>query len=153
MAEEWLSEQAHRRLRTELEELKTDGRQRMAKILEEARSHGDIRENAEYDAAKNEQARMEARIRQLEELLRDVRVGEPPRTDTVAPGVLVTIEVDGDEETYLVGSREDRHGQHEVLSSSSPLGQALLGRHPGDVVVAEAPNGSYEVQVKRIEQP
>jgi transcription elongation factor GreA len=152
--EKWLSQEAYDRLATELEELKTEGRQRISAEIEEARAHGDIRENAEYHAAKEEQGRMEARVRQLESLLRDAKVGEPPESDVVAPGVVVTLEIDGDEEIYLVTStREERHEEFDVMSTSSPIGQAILGAHPGDVVAAEVPAGAMDVTVKDVRQP
>jgi len=77
MAETWLSQEAYDRLRSELDTLKTEGRPRISAEIEVARAHGDLRENAEYHAAKDEQGKMEARIRQVEELLRDARIGEP----------------------------------------------------------------------------
>lgn len=151
MAKTWLSSEAYNNLQEELEKLRTQERPRIADTIEEARAQGDIRENAAYDAAKEEQGQLEARIRQLEQLLRNARVGEPPPTDTVAPGTVVTIEVEGDEETYLVGSREERHrGDYEVLSASSPLGKALLGARAGDEVVAKAPAGTYRARVRSI---
>ncbi len=150
MAETWLSQEAYDRLSAELDHLKTEGRREATAAIEVARAHGDLRENAEYHSAKEEQGKMEARIRQLEVLLRDAKIGEAPRGDEVAPGVIVTLDIDGDLETYLVGSREDSHPDHEVLSVESPLGRAVLGAKPGDTVQAEAPAGSYDVTVKDI---
>ncbi len=154
MSETWLSQEAHDRLRAELEELRTGGRARIAATIAEARSHGDLRENAEYDAAKDEQGKMEARIRQLEALLREAKVGEPPRTDTVAPGAVVTLVIGGDEETYLLaGSREERHAEFEVISVASPIGRAILGARQGDTLQVEAPSGAFEVTVAEIRTP
>jgi transcription elongation factor GreA len=153
VAETWLSQEAYDRLQAELDELKNEGRPRISKEIEEARAHGDLRENAEYHAAKDEQGKMEARIRQLEHLLRGARIGEPDDTDQVRPGLVVTIEIDGDEETYLVGSREDSHDEHEVLSADSPIGSAILGAKPGETREAEAPAGSFEVKVISISSP
>ncbi|MDX1658901.1 MAG: transcription elongation factor GreA [Nitriliruptorales bacterium] len=153
MSETWLSQEAYDRLEAELEELKTEGRPQISKEIEIARQHGDLRENAEYHAAKDEQGKMEARIRQLEALLRNAKIGEPEGTDEVKPGLIVTLEIFGDEETYLVGSREDSHETHEVLSADSPLGKAVMGAKPGDTVEAEAPAGAYEVTVKEISTP
>ncbi|MCA1782275.1 MAG: transcription elongation factor GreA, partial [Intrasporangiaceae bacterium] len=134
MAETWLSKEAYDRLQDELETLRTEGRDKMSADIEEARSHGDLRENAEYHAAKDEQGKMEARIRQLEQLLRDARIGEPQDLDTVRPGLKVVLEVDGDEETYLVGSREDQHDVLEILSAESPMGKAILGSAVDDKI-------------------
>ncbi len=154
MSEMWLSQEAHDRLRAELEELRTGGRTRIAATIEEARSHGDLRENAEYDAAKDEQGKMEARIRQLEALLREAKVGKPPHTDAVAPGVVVTLVIEGDEETYFVaGSREERHAKFDVLSVASPIGKALLGAREGETLRVEAPSGAFQVTVAEIRTP
>jgi transcription elongation factor GreA len=144
----WLSQSAYDRLSAELEELKTDGRIRASKAIEVARAHGDLKENAEYDSAKEEQGKMESRIRQLEEMLRDAQVGEAPSGDTVAAGMVVTTtDEDGDEDTFLLGSREDRIEGLAVVSAQSPLGRALLGRSIGDSVTYEAPAGTFEVTI------
>lgn len=149
----WLSEEAYERLQAELEELKTEGRREVSQEIRVARSHGDLRENAEFDAAKEKQGRMEARIRQLESLLRDARIGEAEDVGEVAPGLVVTLRIDGQEETYLVGSREDHHDSHEILSADSPIGRAVLGRAVDESVEVEAPVGSFTVTVTGISTP
>lgn len=148
--ETWLSQEAHDRLLKELETLKTEGRAQISKEIEVARAHGDLRENAEYHAAKDEQGQMEARIRQLEQLLRHARIGEPKDTDKVRQGLVVELDVDGDAETYLVGSREDEHPEHDVLSADSPIGKAIMGRTVGDTVAVEAPAASFDVTITAI---
>lgn len=153
MAETWLSQEAHDRLQAELDDLKTNGRERIAKEIEVARAHGDLRENAEYHAAKDEQGQMEARIRQLEILLRDARIGQPETTDEVRPGLLVTLDVDGDDETYLLGSREDTHETHDVLSAESPMGQAIIGHQVGETVTVQAPAAQFDVTIRSISPP
>jgi transcription elongation factor GreA len=150
VAETWLSQEAYDRLQAELEELKTEGRPRISKEIEVARGHGDLKENAEYHAAKDAQGHMEARIRQLESLLRTARIGEPEHTDEVKQGLVVVLDIEGDEETYLVGSREDSHPDYEILSASSPMGEAILGAKAGETREAEAPAGSFSVTVKEI---
>jgi transcription elongation factor GreA len=154
MAETFLSQEAYDRLTAELEDLKTNGRPQISAEIEVARAHGDLRENAEYHAAKDEQGRMEARIRQIESLLQDAVIGERTTADDVAAGVVVTLEVAGDEETYLVGSREDRHPEFDVLSSDSPMGRALLGAKEGDSRGFETPAGAtIDVRVISIRLP
>jgi transcription elongation factor GreA len=151
VAETWLSQEAYDRLMEEREHLKTAGRERMAADIEEARSHGDLKENAEYHAAKDEQGKMEARIRQLDELLRDARIGEPDDTDVVRPGLVVELDVEGDLEVYLLGSREDHHDELEILSAESPMGTAIIGAKQGDTVSFSTPAGSsIDVTVKDI---
>lgn len=144
----WLSQAAYDRLSEELETLKTVGRPEASKAIEIARAHGDLRENAEYHSAKEEQGKMEARIRQLEQMLRDAKVGEAPVGDAVAAGMIVTtVDPDGDESTFLVGSREDRVTGVPVVSAQSPLGKALMGKKVGDDASYEAPAGRFTVKV------
>jgi len=153
MAETWLSQEAHDRLLSELEHLKTEGRDSIASEIEEARSHGDLRENAEYHAAKDEQGHMEARIRQVEALLRDAKIGQPDNTDTVAPGLVVSLDIDGDTETYLLGSREDEHDVHDVLSAESPMGTAIIGHSVGETVTVTAPAATFTMTITDISLP
>ena len=147
----WLSQSAYERLSAELEQLKTEGRPAASKAIEIARAHGDLKENAEYDSAKEEQGKMEARIRQLTLMLRDAKVGESPSADAVAAGlVITTVDEDDDEETFLLGSREDRPEGISVVSASSPLGQALLGAKVGETRSYAAPAGEFQVTVTAI---
>lgn len=144
----WLSQSAHDRLQSELDHLKTTGREEAALAIKVARAHGDLRENAEYDSAKDEQGKMEARIRQLEDMLRRAEVGVAPPGDVVGGGSVVTaVDEDGDEDTYLVGSREDRTTGLTVVSPESPLGRALVGSKVGDDVTYRAPAGSFTMKV------
>ena len=154
MSGTYLSPEAYERLATELEDLRTNGRPRISAEIEVARAHGDLRENAEYHAAKEEQGRMEARIRQIEGLLRDAVVGADASTDAVAAGVVVTLDVAGETEEYLVGSREDRHPELDVLSVESPLGRAVLGAAVGDERSFATPAGAeLAVRVTGIRLP
>jgi transcription elongation factor GreA len=147
----WLSQSAYDRLSAELEQLKTEGRPAASKAIEIARAHGDLKENAEYDSAKEEQGKMEARIRQLTEMLRNAKVGEAPTGDAVTAGMVVTtVDEDGDEDTFLLGSREDRAEGLHVVSANSPLGQALMGAKVGDTRSYQAPAGQFKVTVSAI---
>jgi len=137
----YLTPEAYERLSAELNELKTTGRERVSQAIGVAREHGDIRENADYDAAKNEQGMMEARIRQLEEILRSAVVGAPSDTGKAGPGMVVRLEIAGDEETYFLGSREEAIDGMDVLSLQSPLGQAVIGRKPGEKFSYTTPTG------------
>src|SRR6266700_4367740 len=121
MDELHLSSQARRRLEEELETRSGPRRREISAWLERAREHGDIRENADYDAAKNEQGHNEARIRQIEQIRKTAVVVEGPAGDVVAPGTVVEIRMNGDDDTtsYLVGSIEERHEHLDVLSTSS----------------------------------
>jgi transcription elongation factor GreA len=142
---------AYVRLRKELEELEVEGRRHMAERLLHARELGDIRENAEYDAAKNEQGLMEARIRELKHKLSDPDIVEATDTDEVGAGTLVTllpVEDDPEQETYLVAhSAEERAPGVRTITISSPLGSALLGKRVGDQVSYEAPGGVFSYRI------
>ena len=144
---------AYSRLKGELDELKTTGRTRMAERLLAARELGDISENAEYDSAKDEQGLMEARIRKLEQMLRDPEIIETPASaDAVIAGMVVTVRpLDDDhpeDEIYLLAdSAEERAQGVRTITTTSPLGSALLGSKIGDEVAYEAPGGKFRYQV------
>src|SRR3954454_1356454 len=141
----WLTQEAFDRLSAELDELSGPARADIAKKIEAAREEGDLKENGGYHAAKDEQGKIEARIRQLTQLLRNSTVGEPPAADAgvAGPGMVVTVDYGGgDEETFLIGSREEAAvTDMTVYSAQSPMGRALTGARPGDTVTYTAPNG------------
>ncbi|MGQ0623064.1 MAG: transcription elongation factor GreA [Sporichthyaceae bacterium] len=141
--ETWLTQAAYDRLKAELDQLCGLGRRELARKIEAAREEGDLKENGGYHAAKEEQGKQEARIRQLTELLRDATVGEAPLDDGVVhPGMVVTVAFDdGDTETFLLGSREVSVGDLEVYSEKSPLGSAVVGESAGTKVSYALPNG------------
>lgn len=151
----WLSQAAYDRLQNELEDLKTNGRARASTAIEAAREHGDVTENAEYEVAKEEQGKLEARIRELEHTLARARISEQATAgDTVAQGNVVTItDGDGDQMKLLISSREDRSDEAMVVSPQSPLGTALLGASVGDEVTYQAPAGQLHVRVEAIDAP
>jgi transcription elongation factor GreA len=148
-----LSRDAYERLRAELDGLKTQGRVQVADRLQHARELGDIRENAEYDAAKNDQALMEARIRDLERMLKDPDIVEQTtESDAVGPGVLVTVrpldDEDEEDETYLLAaSKEERAKGARTVSFDSPFGKALLGKKVGERLSYEAPGGEFAYEI------
>jgi len=138
-----LSRAAYDRLEAELTELSTRGRVEIARKIETARELGDLSENGDYHAAKEEQGKMEGRIRHLEALIKDAEIVEGGGTEAVEAGSIVEIRYEGDDESerYLIGSIEERHSEVEVMSPGSPLGQALMGHRVGDVVDYETPTG------------
>jgi transcription elongation factor GreA len=149
-----LSRSAYERLSTELADLTTRGRIDIARKIETARELGDLSENGDYHAAKEEQGKMEGRIMHLEALLEDVVVvDEVATTDHVSNGNVVTIRYDGDDQTeqYLVGSIEERREGITVMSPGSPLGAALLGAKVGETVTYQAPGGQLAVEIVAIE--
>lgn len=156
MAESQLSPDAHQRLTEELAHRSGELRRDISLRIERAREHGDIRENADYDAAKNEQGLNEARIRQIEALLDGAVIVENAATDVVAAGTVVEIRMPGDDEpsVYLVGSIEERNDKYEVLSTSGPMGQAVLGKAPGESATYTTPRGTeLEVEVVSVRAP
>jgi transcription elongation factor GreA len=152
-----LTLEAYLRLKGELDDLKGAGRTHISERIKAAREHGDIRENAEYDAAKNEQGLMESRIRNLERMLRDPDIIEaPPASDVVAAGMLVTIrpldEDEPEDETYLLADHaEERAPGVRTITTTSPLGIALMGRALDDEIAYEAPGGTFHYLVVAIE--
>ena len=141
-------------LHDELDHLINNERPRVVEAIAEARSHGDLRENAAYDAAKHDQSIIEGRIRELQSMLKRVELideGAHQGNDNVQIGSTVTIEIDGLEETYtIVGAVEAKPSQGRV-SNESPFGKALLGASPGDEVVIKTPNAELPARVVRIE--
>jgi transcription elongation factor GreA len=142
----WLTQDAYDRLTAELAELSGPARAEIRDRIAAARAEGDLRENGGYHAAKEEQGKMEARIRQLNQLLREARVGTPPAADAgvAGPGMVVTVRFadGGDEETFLIGSREEAAVTDlTVYSAQSPLGKALTGARAGETRSYTAPNG------------
>ena len=153
MTESHLSQQAYDRLQQELEERSTTRRLELSRAIERARELGDLSENADYDAAKNEHGLNEARIRQLEATLKSaVVIEKTDAADVVEPGVLVELRYPGDDDpvTYLVGSIEERHETYDVLSTNSPLGQAIVGKAPGATVTYQGPKRELSVTVVAI---
>lgn len=157
----WLTQDAYDKLTAELENLEGEGRTEIANRIAAARDEGDLRENGGYHAAREEQGKMEARITQLQQMLRNAKVGQAPKTtDGVAPGTKVTIAFDGDEsdtDTFLLGSREvlgldDAADDINVYSPQSPLGTAITGKKVGDTTEYELPNGkSQSVTIVKVE--
>ena len=146
----WLTQDAYDRLKAELDYLQGPYKVEIARKIEAAREEGDLRENGGYHAAKEEQGKMEARIRQLESLLRDAVVGEAPKDNGIVDsGMVVTVEMFGDTETFLLGSREIAgDADIDVYSEQSPLGEAIMGKKVGEETSYDAPNGkTIEVKI------
>ena len=133
------------KLREEYEHLTGVGRREMSQRIQAARELGDLRENAEYDTAKNDQGLMEARIRQIEDVLKRATIMDMPEANsrlvTVAIGTTVTLDFDGDEETYTIVSPVEAKPREGRISNESPVGRALLGHKIGDSFDITMPNG------------
>jgi transcription elongation factor GreA len=150
----WLTQTSYDRLVAELDDLSGPRRDEVVARIAQAREEGDLKENGGYHAAKEEQGKIEARIRQLTVLLRTAEVGQAGgATDVVAAGTIVTASVGGNEMRFLLGSREIAGDSGiDVYSEGSPLGSAILGAKVGDTVTFTAPNGrAIEVRVVKVE--
>ena len=140
----WLTQEAYDRLKAEFDYLSVQGRIDIAKKIEAARDEGDLKENGGYHAAKEEQGKQEGRILQLQYIIENARVGEPPRADgVVGPGMTVTVRFvrDDEEVTFLLASREESGSPIDVYSPKSPLGSAITGKKVGEQASYSMPNG------------
>src|SRR5687767_9713273 len=141
----WLTQEAYDKLQAELDDLKGPRRQEIIEKIAAARDEGDLKENSGYHAAKDDQGKQEARIRQLEDMLRRAEVGEtPPDAGVVEASVVVTVAFGGgDEEKFLPGERENlgEGDTRDVYSPESAMGAAINGKSKGDKVCYTAPNG------------
>ncbi len=155
MTTTYLTPEGYRKLKEELEYLRTVKRQEVAQRLHEAlQEGGDLIENTEYEAAKQEQAFVEGRIRELEHLLATARVIEKPTSnDEVQVGSKVVIQDEdgGPEETYTIVGAAEADPARGYISNESPLGKALLGHKVGDVVEVHAPGETFRVRIVRVE--
>ena len=149
----YLTQEGFDELNNELEELINVRRPANIKSIKEARSLGDLSENADYDAARNEQAEIEGRIKQLEVMLENAEIIEKTNTDTVSVGNSVCIryidDPDDEDEYKIVGSMEADPFSGKI-SNESPIAKALLDKKVGDVVTVESPNGTYEIEITEI---
>ena len=146
----WLTQEAADRLAAELANLETEGRTEVIKKIEAARAEGDLKENGGYHAARDEQGKIEARIRQLKQMLENATIGAPPASadGVVGAGMIVSAIVADDEMRFLLGSREIATDDLDVYSEKSPLGAAVLGAKIGDKVSYTLPNGkSISVEI------
>ena len=136
-------------LKKELDNLINVRRPENIQAIKEARSLGDLSENAEYDAARNEQAQIESRITQLEKMLENVSIITEVSTETVGIGNTVSIKYvdDDDEEEYKIVGSQEADPFESRISNESPIAQALFNHKVGDIVTVESPNGNYEVEI------
>lgn len=143
-------------LKDELDYLKNTHRAEVLHDLEVARGFGDLSENAEYDEARNEQAKTEARIKELEELIRNAEIVDESTVDTTAVSVGSTVtvfDVDMEEEVvYIVAGSNEVKPTENIISDMSPIGKALVGHHSGDTVTVEAPKESFKLKILNVER-
>ena len=150
--ETYLTEEGLKSIQEELEYLKLTKRPEVINALKEARALGDLRENAEYDAARSEQATVEAKIIELEQMIEHAVIIKEVKTDKVSIGNNVKIEYVDDSETEeysIVGSKEADPFNNRI-SNESPISQAIIGKKVGDICKVASPNGEYEVKILEI---
>lgn len=153
MTTKFLTREGQQKLQEELDYLRTVKRQEVANRLHEAMEGGELIENAEYEAAKNEQAFVEGRIQELELLLASARIIDEagPHAGVVQVGSTVTIQEGRRQEVYTIVGAAEANPREGRISNESPIGRALLGRHEGEEVHVDAPGGSYKVRILKIE--
>lgn len=151
---EYLTKEGYEKLKSELDELKTTGRQKVARAIAEAREKGDLSENAEYDAAKDAQGMLELKINDLEKKLANARILDASQLDaskvTVLSNVTIRNKKTKKEMTYHLVSETEADLKARKISVSSPMGKGLLGKSVGDTAVVETPRGNIEFEIVAI---
>ena len=154
----YLTQEGLNEIKTELDDLINVKRPANIQAIKEARSLGDLSENADYDAARNEQAQLEARIKKLEQMLENYEIIEESSKDVVGLGSTVVIKYvdedddddDDDEDEYKIVGSQEADPFASKISNESPIAQALMDKKVGDIVTVESPNGSYQIQITEI---
>ncbi len=149
-----LTREGKAELEAELDKLKNVTRKEVSEKIKEARSFGDLSENAEYDEAKNEQAEVEARINEIEHMLKYASVidDDDIKSDIVTPGSKVKLSIFGKEQVYTIVGSTEADPYKNKLSYESPIGAACLNRNAGDIVKAQTPGGEMEFKIISIER-
>ena len=139
-------------LEEELNNLKNVRRPRVIEAIKDARAQGDLSENADYDAARNEQAEVEGRIKQIEFMLANAQIIEKSSNHTVDSGSTVTISYvdDDEEEVYSIVGRMEADPFENKISNESPIGKAIIGKKEGDTINVESPTGSYQIKIVKV---
>jgi len=149
-----MTQEGYDNLAKELEELKTTGRKNVAKAIAEARDKGDLSENAEYDAAKNAQGMLEAKISDLDKGMANARIIDESQLDTSKVTILSNVTIknkkNGKELTYKLVSENEADLKQKKISIKSPLGQGLLGKEIGDTAIVETPGGNLEFEITKL---
>ncbi len=147
-----LTAQGYLELEEELNNLKTVKRPEVIKALKEARAMGDLSENADYDAARNDQAQLEARIKELEYKLEHSEIADSAKgSDTINIGSTIVVKYDdGEEDEYVIVGSVEADPFNNRISVESPIGKAVLGHKQNEMVDVESPNGSYQVEIVKV---
>lgn len=150
----FLTSEGYLELETELNYLKTDKRNEVLNSLKEARALGDLSENAEYDSAREEQGKLEARIKEVEYILEHATIIDDAQTekDKVTIGSTVSLQYDGDDEIeeYRIAGSQEADPFNNKISNESPIAMAILGKKVGDMAEVDSPNGTYKVKIVKV---
>lgn len=147
----YITKEGLENLKAELKGLNDVKRPEIAKRIKEAREMGDISENSEYDAARQEQSFVEGRIEELEEILKNAQISEPKEKNSVGVGCRVTVHVDGTDESFHIVGALEANPMEKKISHESPLGSALVGKRIGDKIEVDAPVGKLIYTILKIE--
>ncbi len=147
----YITREGLEKLKKQLTELKEEKRPAVAKRIKEAREMGDISENAEYDAARQEQAFIEGKITELEEVIKNAEVVEKGEDGVVHVGAKVTVHIEGQEETFHIVGAHEANPMENKISHESPLGSALMGKGVGETFEVEAPIGNLTYKITQVE--
>jgi transcription elongation factor GreA len=149
-----LTQDAVDRLKEKLAYLEGEGRRQIIEQIATARAHGDLSENAEYHAAKDQQGLQESEVRKIRNMLENLEIVEARDDGVAGPGKLVTIRHEGDDaETYFLGRLEEKVGDHVILTPESPIGRAIAGHAAGEKVVANGPRGEIPIEIIEVTTP
>ena len=146
-----LTQEGFDKLAQELEYLKTEGRKEAAENIKEARSHGDLSENSEYDEAMNDQGRLEARIAEIENILKNSEIITEGESGIHIGSVVVLLDLDeNEEEEYVILGENESAPDRGYISAESPVGKQLIGKNVGDTIIVEAPGGVVNFKVTKV---
>jgi transcription elongation factor GreA len=149
-----LTQNAYDRLKAELDHLEGEAREKIIKEIATARAHGDLSENAEYHSAKDQQGLQEGRVRQIRAMLENAEIIHAQDDGVVNPGMVVTIRHEGeDPETYLLGLREEKGGELDILTPESPIGKALIGHREGETVAVKIRERELKIEIVSVKTP
>lgn len=152
---EYVTKETFEKMRDELQRMKTVDRPAASKAIAEAREKGDLRENAEYDSAKEAQGMLEAKIKQLEGLIANAKIVDPSTIDTSKVSILTKVTITNmatkKSITYQIVGEKEADLKAQKISASSPIGKGLLGHKKGEIAEVQAPNGILKFKIEKIE--
>lgn len=154
MKTSYMTQEGYDKVKAELDQMKTEGRQNAAKAIAEAREKGDLSENAEYDAAKDAQGMLEMKINDLEKAIGNAQIIDPSQVDTSQVSILTKVKIKNlkvnKEMTYMIVSESEANVKEKKISVDSPIGKGLLGKKVGDIAKVQIPAGELSFEIMDI---